>query len=258
MGWNRENDCTLAYRPPRTATSARLISTIRTLPPQHPANKPLDEDSYDQKLVDAIRAGNTQAWPALISRYQDRLFSTCLRMVHNRELAADLTQDAFVKIIQHIASFDGRAKLSTWMIKITMNVCLSKLRSEKVRKAASLEALQDGARGTQTDPSRGLDFEQSREPGSLSSVEAHEDQERVLAALRHLDPDQRAVLILCDCRGLSYEQISEVMGVAVGTIKSRLFRARTALRDAVEALEKADKPTPVPTVTPAPVKPSRS
>jgi len=215
------------------------------LPPQHAANKPSnDEDAYDLKLVEAIRSGNTQAWPALISRHQDRLFSTCLRMVHNRETAADLTQDAFVKIIQHIASFDGRAKLSTWMIKITMNVCLSKLRSEKVRKAASLEALQDGARGTQTDPGRGMDFEQGREQGTSSSVEAHEDQERVLAALRLLDPDQRAVLILCDCRGQSYEQISEVLGVAVGTVKSRLFRARTALRDAVESLDKSPKPVP--------------
>lgn len=215
------------------------------MPPQHAANKPSnDEDAYDLKLVEAIRSGNTQAWPALISRHQDRLFSTCLRMVHNRETAADLTQDAFVKIIQHIASFDGRAKLSTWMIKITMNVCLSKLRSEKVRKAASLEALQDGARGTQTDPGRGMDFEQGREQGTSSSVEAHEDQERVLAALRLLDPDQRAVLILCDCRGQSYEQISEVLGVAVGTVKSRLFRARTALRDAVESLDKSPKPVP--------------
>ena len=216
------------------------------MPPQHAPNKthvPTDEDAYDLKLVDAIRAGNMQAWPALISRYQDRLFSTCLRMVHNRETAADLTQDAFVKIIQHIASFDGRAKLSTWMIRITMNVCLSKLRSEKVRRAASLDALQDGTsqgKAAQTNPSRGWDFEQGREQGTSSSVEAHEDQERVLSALRLLDPDQRAVLILCDCRGLSYEQISEVLGVAVGTVKSRLFRARTALRDAVESLEKGN------------------
>ncbi len=208
------------------------------MPPQPAANKvrpSTDDDADDLKLVAAIVAGDTSAWPTLINRHQDRLFSTCLRMVHNRELAADLTQDSFVKIIQHIASFDGRAKLTTWMIRITMNVCLSKLRSEKVRKTASLEALREGPRGSE---GRGLDFEQGREPGLSSGVEAHEDQERVLSALRLLDPDQRAVLILCDCRGLSYEQISEVLGVAVGTVKSRLFRARSALRDAVEGLGK--------------------
>jgi RNA polymerase sigma-70 factor (ECF subfamily) len=217
-----------------------------TLPPtHHKPHPPTDEDAYDLQLVEAIRAGNMQAWPALINRYQDRLFSTCLRMVHNRELAADLTQDAFLKVIQHINSFDGRAKLSTWLIRITMNVCLSRLRAEKVRKAASLDSLQNGTKaGTdQTDPARAVAFEQGRELGAASSVESHEDQERVLAALRLLDPDQRAVLILCDCRGLSYEQISEVLGVAVGTVKSRLFRARTALRDAVESLSRKPEPS---------------
>jgi RNA polymerase sigma-70 factor (ECF subfamily) len=196
---------------------------------------PADDDAYDVQLVEAIRRGEAAAWPALIARHQDRLFSICLRMVHNRDLATDLAQDAFVKIIQGMDSFDGRAKLSTWMVRITMNVCLSKLRSEKLRRHASLEGSQD----TQSNPVR--DFEQVREPGSSSGVEAHEDRERVLAALRQLDPEQRAVLILCDCRGNSYEQIAEVLGVAVGTVKSRLFRARTALREAVEAMARGER-----------------
>jgi RNA polymerase sigma-70 factor (ECF subfamily) len=202
-----------------------------------------DDETLDLQLVEAIRRGEAAAWPTLIARHQDRLFSTCLRMVHNRDLAADLAQDAFVKIIQGLDSFDGRAKLSTWMIRITMNVCLSKLRSEKLRRHASLEAMKDGTQsntGSQAGSGgsgRG-DFEQDREPASASGVEAHEDQERVLLALRQLDPDQRAVLILCDCRGHSYEQIAEVLGVAVGTVKSRLFRARTALREVVEGMDK--------------------
>jgi RNA polymerase sigma-70 factor (ECF subfamily) len=216
------------------------VIQLQSPPLPHPAatNKPVvptEDDSYDLKLVDAIRRGEASAWPALIARHQDRLFSTCLRMVNNRDLAADLTQDAFVKIIQGLDSFDGRARLTTWMIRITMNVCLSKLRSEKLRKHASLDGLQGG---TQTSPGPSSDFEQDREPQAGSGVEAHEDQERVLLALRQLDPDQRAVLILCDCRGHSYEQIAEVFGVAVGTIKSRLFRARTALREIVENMEK--------------------
>ena len=209
--------------------------------PLHPAatnkaNLPSDDEAIDLKLVEAIKRGEGSAWPALIARHQDRLFSTCLRMVHNRDLAADLTQDSFVKIIQGIDSFDGRARLSTWMIRITMNVCLSKLRSEKLRKHASLEGSQD--KNTQSDTGLLGGFEQDREPASGLGVEAHEDQERVLLALRQLDPDQRAVLILSDCRGHSYEQIAEVFGVAVGTVKSRLFRARTALREMVERMEK--------------------
>jgi RNA polymerase sigma-70 factor (ECF subfamily) len=209
------------------------------LAPPSALNKPAaaDDEAQDLAIVEAIRRGETAAWSALIARHQDRLFSTCLRMVNNRDLATDLAQDAFVKIIQGLHTFDGRAKLSTWMIRITMNVCLSKLRSEKLRRHASLEAMKDGAgRGTRPEPGRGVELEQVREQGTSSGVEAHEDRERVQAALRQLEPDQRAVLILCDCQGHSYEQIAEVMGVAVGTIKSRLFRARTALREAVENL----------------------
>jgi RNA polymerase sigma-70 factor (ECF subfamily) len=199
------------------------------------------DDSQDLRLVEAIRRGESAAWSTLITRYQDRLFAVCLRMVHNRDLAQDLTQDAFVKIIQGLDSFDARAKLSTWMIRVTMNVCLSRLRSEKLRRHASLEAM------TSPDSSRSKSgqaahFEQEREPGADEGVEAHEDRTRVLAAIRQLEPDQRAVLILCDCHGQSYEQIAEVMGVAVGTIKSRLFRARTALREAVENLDRSPRP----------------
>src|SRR5215471_17475609 len=115
-------------------------------------NLPADDEAIDLKLVEAIRRGEAQAWPALIARHQDRLFSVCLRMVHNRDLAADLTQDAFVKIIQGMDSFDGRAKLSTWMIRITMNVCLSKLRSEKLRRHASLDAPERGVGGREGRP----------------------------------------------------------------------------------------------------------
>jgi RNA polymerase sigma-70 factor (ECF subfamily) len=197
-------------------------------------------DAEELAIVDRIRSGDSRAWSELIVRYQDRLYAVCLRMVRDRELATDLTQDAFVKVIQGLHSYDGRAKLSTWMIRVTMNVCLSRLRSEKLRRHASLEAMAERPRGGSEEGSGGLtaadQFSQIREQSQDESVEFHEDRERVLRALSTLDPDQRAVLILCDCRGLPYEQIAEVLGVAVGTVKSRLFRARAALRDAVEAM----------------------
>ncbi len=200
-------------------------------------HEPIREED-DLQLVERIRAGEPDAWAALISTYQDRLFSVCVRMVRDRELAADLTQDAFVKIIQGLPSFDARAKLSTWMIRVTMNVCLSKLRSEKLRRHTSIDAIREGsAPRANHDGRAGYELPQDREPTPLSGVQAHEDRARVLRALRSVEPEQRAVLILADCQGHSYEEIAQVFGVAVGTIKSRLFRARTALRDAIENLE---------------------
>jgi RNA polymerase sigma-70 factor (ECF subfamily) len=122
------------------------------------------------------------------------------------------------------------------MIRVTMNVCLSRLRSEKLRAHASLEGMAAPS-GAQTAADL---FVQQTEPSPSGGVEGDEEAERVLASLSELDPDQRAILVLCDCRGLPYEQIAEILGIAIGTVKSRLFRARAALRDAVETKERTN------------------
>lgn len=184
----------------------------------------------DLPLIEAARRGDREAWAALYQRHLPRIMGTCMQMTRDRELAADLAQDTFVKIIRAIDKFDGRARFTTWITTIAMNVCRSKFRSEKLRRHASLDA-----------PLRGRDDKappepaQPAEPGGVSRVEANEDRDRVLAALSRLDPDQRAVLILADSQGLSYEHIAGTLGVAVGTVKSRLFRARSALRQQMES-----------------------
>jgi RNA polymerase sigma-70 factor (ECF subfamily) len=184
----------------------------------------------DLPLIEAARRGDREAWATLYQRHLPRIMGTCMQMTHDRELAADLAQDTFVKIIRAIDKFDGRARFTTWITTIAMNVCRSKFRSEKLRRHASLDA-----------PARGRDDTslpepaQPTEPNGVSRVEANEDRDRVLAALSRLDPDQRAVLILADSQGLSYEHIAGTLGVAVGTVKSRLFRARSALRQQMES-----------------------
>lgn len=218
-------------------------------PPAQP-DRPLSlEDQRDIDLVQRIRAGDTSLWPDFIARYQDRLFAVCLRLVHNRDLASDLTQDTFVKVIQNLEKYDGRSKLSTWLIRVAMNVSLSKLRSEKLRRHASLDAPVggsgggsaggNGGRGTfgGDGVSRGSQLAQNAEHSGLTGVERDQERQSLLAALRLVDDEQRAILILRDGHGLEYEQIAEALGVAVGTVKSRLFRARLALREAIERME---------------------
>lgn len=218
-------------------------------PPAQP-DRPLSlEDQRDIDLVQRIRAGDTSLWPEFIARYQDRLFAVCLRLVHNRDLASDLTQDTFVKVIQNLEKYDGRSKLSTWLIRVAMNVSLSKLRSEKLRRHASLDAPVggsgggsgggNGGRGTfgGEGVSRGSQLAQNAEHSGLTGVERDQERQSLLAALRLVDDEQRAILILRDGHGLEYEQIAEALGVAVGTVKSRLFRARLALREAIERME---------------------
>ncbi len=197
----------------------------------------------DLTLVRAIQRGDAGAWQELIRKYQDRLFATCMKMVHDRELAADLTQDSMVKIIEGLDTYDGRAKLSTWMIRITMNVCLTKLRSEKLRRHASLDATDARTGLTQGEQlADGQGFGRvSPELSASQRVEADELRELLSAALVRLDPEQRAIVVLRDSRGLDYDQIAEILGVPVGTVKSRLFRARMALREMIEALQRGEE-----------------
>ncbi len=193
------------------------------------AGVPSSADAHDQALVAAIRSGDPRAWSLLIARYQDRLFAVCLRMVGDRDAAADLTQDAFVKIIQGLGSYDGRSKLSTWLIRVTMNTCLSWKRSQKLRRHASLDGVEGAADGL-----AGGGGMRWREPGPGQGVELSEQYARVAAALAGLNAEQRSILVLRDVQGLDYDQIAQVLDIAVGTVKSRLFRARLALREAVE------------------------
>lgn len=203
----------------------------------------------DADLVAAIQSGDPDALSTLLTRYQDRLYAVCLRMVANPDTAADLTQDTMVKVIQGLSSWDGRAALSTWMIRIAMNVTLSHLRAQKLRRHASLEGLASPPASTHSRESRAASgrptqpapFEQAREPDIASRVQKEELRQRVAGALAALEPDQRAILILRDMQEFDYEQIAAVLEVAVGTVKSRLFRARAALRKALE--EQTDTPS---------------
>lgn len=216
------------YHPP-------VPAPVRPTQPDQPRGPtPLTpDDQADRDLVAAIREGDSTAWTTLFERYQARVFTICVRMVRDRDLANDLTQDAFIKVIKGLDSFDARAKLSTWVYRVTMNVCLSKLRSEKLRRHASLEAMAS-AGGRDPDRRTELGFAQQREPGVSEGVEQGEERQRMVNALQALSDEHRAILVLRDGRGLEYEQIAEALEIPVGTVRSRLFRARAALRDAYE------------------------
>lgn len=206
------------------------------------------DDQIDRRIVQQIRAagiGERSAWAELLTRYQDRLFAICYRMVGNREIAADLTQDAFVKVLQGLDSWDGRSKLSTWMFRVTMNLCLSHLRSAKLRSHASLDAaiapsLIRGSDSGNVRKKVGMSEADRRELSPAEGVELRQRRQLVSAALSDLEPDQRAIIVLRDIQGLDYDQIAATLDIAVGTVKSRLFRARLALRDAINRNSRFD------------------
>lgn len=235
------------------------------LSPRPAQPRPLSpDDARDLALIERIRAGgpaDRAAWGEMVRLYQDRIFSVCMKMLRDREAAADLTQETFVRLIQGLETYDGRSKLSTWLIRVAMNACLSYLRAQKLRKHASLDAGLPPSliRGMSVRASEGGSGSGGRAQGAGreqtpgQSVELHERRRRVAAALAGIEPDQRAILILRDVQGLEYEQIAVVLEIAGGTVKSRLFRARMALREALEKLEsRPPPPSPPPPQVPRP------
>ena len=179
----------------------------------------------------AVQRGDRAALGELLQSYQHRLFSVCLRMVGHREDAADLTQEGLLRIIQHIGEYDGRSALSTWMIRIVMNLSISHLRKRRLRLAASLEAGDDYTDGDDQGASLRHQLRDTRELPPDTSVEMAEMIHQLHQALDRLEPDFKSVLVLRDLQEMDYAQIGEVLALPVGTVKSRIFRARLAMRN---------------------------
>ena len=180
----------------------------------------------ESTLIDTAMRGDRSAMGQLLDRYQHRLFNVVLRMVSNREDAADVTQDAMLKIVAHFDEFQGKARLTTWMIRIAMNQSISHLRKRRHRQTQSLD--DDGDDGNRKGGAR--DTADDREPGPLERVQQNEMIAHLHRAMDNLDQDFRGVLVLRDIDQMNYQEIAEVLEVPVGTVKSRLFRARLALR----------------------------
>jgi RNA polymerase sigma-70 factor, ECF subfamily len=190
----------------------------------------------DQQTLAQLRRGNWSAMEQLVSRYQDRLYATVLRMVNHPDDAADLVQETFVRAMQAVARFEGKSGLYTWLFRIAMNLAISHRRSNQYRAAVSLDEDHGEDDGNVNRQAAGLrrQLAQSTEDDPALSVERKLEHERLTAALTALDPEFRAVIVLRDIDECDYDQMAAILEVPVGTIKSRLFRARLALREALK------------------------
>lgn len=193
----------------------------------------------DDALIEQVRLGDRAALGQLLIRHEKRLYNTAFRMVSNRDDAAEVTQEAMLKIIQNIDGFKSQAQITTWMTRIVMNLSISRLRRRKLRDHVSLDAARPTADGDDQANALRRVLEDTQEPGPDSGVQQREMIGHLHSAIERLDDDFRAVLVLRDLRELDYQQIAEVLEVKVGTVKSRLFRARLALRQEMQKLELA-------------------
>jgi RNA polymerase sigma-70 factor, ECF subfamily len=179
----------------------------------------------DHRLIADCLQGRTEAFTKLVRRYQDRLYNAIYRVVDNAEDAQDVVQEAFLNAYQALDSFKGDALFFTWLYRIAFNAAVSLRRKRKVVLRLQVSH-GDAPTNEPHDPSA------LSRPGH--SLEQAEDERRVQNALNRLSPEHRAVLVLKDIDGQKYEDMAGILGVPIGTIRSRLHRARLELRQLLE------------------------
>lgn len=184
----------------------------------------------DQRLIAASRTGDPAAFGELVRRYQDRLYRTVARILDNPEDARDVVQDSFLHAYQALDSFKGDALFFTWLYRIAVNAAISLRRKKKA--VLSIHAARHGEGAAEPH-----DRSEACRPGY--ALEQAEQEQRLRRALGRLSPEHRAVLVMKDMEGQKYEAMAEALGVPVGTIRSRLHRARMELRDLLQQDEMA-------------------
>jgi RNA polymerase sigma-70 factor (ECF subfamily) len=191
----------------------------------------------EKRLITECLQGRHAAFGELVRRYQDRLYNTVYRLLDNAEDAQDVVQEAFIHAYQSLNSFKGGSLFYTWLYRIAVNTAISWRR--KQRSLLRLQSDPEGGTGKErADPSEG------NRPGH--ALEQAEEERRVRVALNRVSPEHRAVLILKDMEGQKYETMAEILQVPIGTIRSRLHRARLELRQVLEQLDREGE-TPGPT-----------
>ena len=177
-------------------------------------------------LIRAAQRGNLDAFNELVLTYQHRIYNLAYRILGDPAAAEDATQETFIAAYRKIGSFRGGSFIS-WLLRIVANRCYDELRRQKRRPSIPLEEIDVG--------------EEEANPALINGGESPEEHaERaelarfLQAAITTLPPDQRMVLVLSDVEGLSYAEIAATVGVPVGTVKSRLARARARLRDLLQ------------------------
>ena len=173
-------------------------------------------------IVRKVLGGDANAFETLVLEYEKNVYNIALRMTGNSEDAADMTQEAFIKAYNSLQSFRGDSKFSVWLYRIVSNVCLDFLRSKNRRPTVSLSVEDDDGEDAQLDVA-----DESQSPELLLDRKLTRDSVR--RGLDSLPPDYRQILLLREIQGLSSDEIAQALSLEVGTVKSRIFRARKRL-----------------------------
>ena len=197
----------------------------------------LEADPGDAELVARLKQGDREALAGLLRRYQGKVYRLAMNMTRSPQDAEEVTQDVFLAVYRKIGEFDGRAAFSTWLYRVASNAALMKLRGRRSEPHLSIE--EEG-------PAFAPDGHHARPVADWSELPEDRllsaERRRVLGqAIEALPPDYKAVVVLRDIEGLSNQEVAEVLGATVLAVKSRLHRARLALRERLAAYFEAGR-----------------
>lgn len=186
----------------------------------------LETPDPDLRLLDLCRQGDAHAFETLFRKYQTYVYNIGLGMLSNSEDAADVTQETFLRLHRSLDSFRGDSSFSTWLYRVTVNLCITELRRKSRTRFQFLDDL-----------SHDEDLSLFEEPGATpdEAMALEEDRKVVHQVLRTLPPDYRAIMVLRHFQQLAYEEIAEVLGLSLSQVKTRLFRARKMFKDRFQA-----------------------
>ncbi|OHB67960.1 MAG: hypothetical protein A2Y76_01200 [Planctomycetes bacterium RBG_13_60_9] len=191
----------------------------------------------DSVLVQQSQTGDMMALERLILKYQSRIYNVILKMCGNADDAAELTQEAFVKVIESIEKFKGRSSFYTWLFRIAVNLTLNHCQRAARTATRSLDSEETDADGKTTQLLKEFLSDSSvADPAVLA--QSRELCDLAKRSLLVLEEPQRAVVVLRDIEGMNYTQIADVLNIELGTVRSRLSRARSNLRDILESMVK--------------------
>jgi len=182
----------------------------------------------EQEIISLCRKGDVDAFEVLVKTYQGKMFNIAYRITGNADDAAEVVQDAFVAAYRNLHAFEQRSRFVTWLYAITVNTSRNRLIQVMARKAHEAHSLDDPAT---PDGRKGSREPASGEPSALDQLTRKEQQAKIQECLDSLEMEFREVIVLRDVQGFSYGEISSMLGIAEGTVKSRLFRARESVRN---------------------------
>lgn len=185
---------------------------------------------YEKRLLRLSREGDRQAFAEIVEIYKDKIHSLGLRMLGNMQDAEDIAQETFMRVFANLHRYDEQYKISTWIYRIANNLCIDKIRKRKVRSNQfSLDAQIHGTEGLELH-----DTIHDEEPSPLQQVLQYELQVTVRDAILALTPKYRTIMILRYLEDLSLQEISDIVGLPVATVKTRVHRGREALRKSLK------------------------